>query len=265
MKKILDFKEYQDLVSHYNCPGCCFNDYIQNEAEDLIVRDSLYVDYYKNNVFLFVNKPAGMRVYYYINDFNETADFSQYKDLVIEILFRRECPEDQVAYFTGCGFQENLIRDQYTATYKSLNVTHLNKEIVIEPASTMESVEQACKLFNDSFDKLSGGFISPKEYSSLLETRCILIAKDPSKLHFSGALHEEKNGSVNIIGHIAVTPQTRGKGVGKALVADFIRRNMESEKTRYQLWVQRQNKVAVSMYQNLGFKFANKSTISLIK
>jgi len=48
-------------------------------------------------------------------------------------------------------------------------------------------------------------------------------------------------------------------------VESFIEQNMESEKTRYQLWVQRQNEPAVNMYQSKGFKFINKSTISLIK
>ena len=60
----------------------------------------------------------------------------------------------------------------------------------------------------------------------------------------------------------------RGKGVGKALVDAFVERNQnpeKKEKTRYQLWVQRQNEAAVKMYQNKGFKYINKSTISLIK
>ena len=60
----------------------------------------------------------------------------------------------------------------------------------------------------------------------------------------------------------------RGKGVGKALVDAFVERNKnpeKMEKTRYQLWVQRQNEAAVKMYQNKGFKYINKSTISLIK
>ena len=45
----------------------------------------------------------------------------------------------------------------------------------------------------------------------------------------------------------------------------FIERNHADEKSRYMLWVQRQNVPAVNMYQQKGFKYINKSTISLIK
>ena len=68
-----------------------------------------------------------------------------------------------------------------------------------------------------------------------------------------------------MLGHVAVVENARGRGVGKALVDTFVEWNKDTDKTRYQLWVQRQNKAAVNMYLNKGFKYVNKSTISLIK
>ena len=38
-----------------------------------------------------------------------------------------------------------------------------------------------------------------------------------------------------------------------------------SDKTRFMLWVQRQNAPAVSLYEKIGFKHNGKSSLSLIK
>lgn len=269
MRQVANILEYQAIVEKYGQKGVCSNDYIQKDASDLIACDKLFVDCYEKNAFLFVKKDVGMRLYYYINDLEETADFSQYNDLVTEILFRGELPQIEIEYFTKCGFRVNLVRDQYAGMYKDLaeNIT-FSSVVKVEEAKSYTAVETACKLFNDSFDKLSGDFIPASEYQNLLDTGNILIAWNADMTSFLGALHQVKEGVVNVIGHVAVMKHARGKGVGKALVDAFVERNQnpeKKEKTRYQLWVQRQNESAVKMYQNKGFKYINKSTISLIK
>lgn len=140
--------------------------------------------------------------------------------------------------------------------------------VIVEVAKTYKAVETSCELFNSSFDKLSGDFIPASEFQNLLDSGSILVAWNADKTSFLGALHQGKEGAVNVIGHVAVMKHARGHGVGKALVDAFVEWNKNSEKTEktcYQLWVQRQNEAAVNMYVDKGFKFLNKSTISLIK
>lgn len=269
MKQLTNISEYNEIVARYRQNGCLSNDYIQQEASDLIRREALFADCYNKNVFIFVKKDVGMRMYYYINDIKEKADFSNYKDLVVEILFRGELPAEEIDCLSQYGFRVNIVRDQYGALYKDLS---LNSEFVsgvlIDTAKTIHDVSTACNLFNNSFDKLSGDFIPESEYSNLLLSESILVAWSEDKSSFLGALHQVKVGVVNVVGHIAVMKHARGKGVGKALIDAFVERNKnpeKTEKTRYRLWVQRQNEAAVKMYVNKGFKFLNKSTISLIK
>ena len=269
MKKLTNISEYNEIVEKYRQKGCISNDYIQQEVADLMIHDALFADCYIQNAFLFVKKEVGVRVYYYINDFEEKADFSEYKDLVVEILFRGDVPKEEIEYLSQCGFSVNLIRDQYAAMYKDLaeNVSFV-PDIVVDTAKTMQVVKTACELFNDSFDSLSGDFIPESEYRNLLESESILVVWSADRSSFLGALHQIKVGAVNVIGHVAVMKHARGRGVGKALVDAFVEWNKNPEtmeKTRYQLWVQRQNKAAVKMYVHKGFKFLNKSTISLIK
>ena len=264
MKQISEIAEYLDLVSRYRQKGCRSNDYIQQCAADLIVQGRLFFQNGQNNVFFFVKNQVGYRIYYYINEPTEFIGFETESDLVTEILFRGDLPQDEIDFLIKNGFQVNLIRDQYAGLYKDLTVDE--KPILslkIEAALSIEDVETACKLFNDSFDNLSGNFIPTESYGTLFKECQILVAKENGA--FLGAIHQEKEGATNIIGHVAVVDSARGKGVGKALVRAFIERNHESDKTRYQLWVQRQNEPAVNMYKKLGFKFINKSTVSLIK
>lgn len=266
MRTLSDYNEYLCIVEKYNKKGCFSNDYIQKEAEKLISVNKLYVEEYTDNLFLFVDKGIGKRVYYYINNLAELPDFTQYKNLVIEILFRGEVPEELVNYFSHCGFRVNLIRDQYAAMYKDVfsNIS-LIQGVKVNVANSMADVIEACLLFNKSFDHLSGDFISEDEYESLLKENSIIIALDANTNQFLGALHVKMEGKVVVLGHVAVVENARGRGVGKALVDTFVEWNKDTDKTRYQLWVQRQNKSAVNMYLNKGFKYVNKSTISLIK
>ena len=269
MRKITDISVYNGIIERYRQKGVLSNDYLQHAAADLIIHDALYADCHDRNVFLFVRKDVGMRMYYYINDLEEKADFSAYHDIVVEILFRGELPRAEVEYLSSSGFRLNLIRDKYEGTYRDLaGNTEFIPGVTVEPAQTMLAVRTACGLFNDSFDRLSGDFIPESEYHNLLNSGSILVAWNTDKSTLLGALHQKKEGAVNVIGHVAVKDHARGHGVGKALLDAFVEwnRNPEnSEKTRYGLWVQRLNETAVRMYRNKGFRPTSKSTISLIK
>ena len=269
MKKITDISEYNEILIRYGGKGVLSNDYLQSTAPGLIIHDRLYADCNELNAFLFVRKDVGMRMYYYINDIEEKADFSEYEDLVVEILFRKELPKTEVEYLIKNGFRMNLIRDSYAGTYKDLSENCASvPDVIVENAQTLLGVKTACELFNETFDKLSGDFIPESMYRTMLNSGNILMAWNADRSSFLGALHQKKEGNVNVVGHVAVMKHARGRGVGRALLSTFVEsnRNPENpERTRYGLWVQRQNDKAVRMYHNMGFRYINKSTISLIK
>ena len=269
MKKLTNVSEYKEIVERYGKKGVLSNDFLAHTASNLIDNEALYAICNKSNAFLFVKKEVGMRMYYYINDLKEDVDLSSHRDIVVEILFRNELPQVELGYLSKNGFQLNLVRDQYAGIYRDLAMNvHLVPRVRLETAQSLQDIEKACELFNESFDRLSGDYIPENQYDTLLREERILIARDTVNSEFLGALHQEKEGAVNVIGHLAVLPKAQGHGVGKALLDAFVERNKNLEnpdKTRYQLWVQQRNKPAVEMYRNKGFKFTNKSTISLIK
>ena len=266
MEQLTTIEQYHDIVERYNLKGCLSNDYLQARAEGLIARGLLSAEWTDNNAYLLEGKEGFYRLYYYIND-PEADDKPQFPgDVVTEILYRGSAryPEAEVVFLERMGFKPNLVRDQYAAVYQDLAPAGENMEVTVRPALDMVEVQWACQLFNATFDRYSGDFISEESYVGLLAAGSILVAMD----HIGnrvGALHQTVERNVAWISHVAVVPAARGHHVGSALVDAFVERNHTIDKSRYMLWVQQQNTAAVAMYQKKGFKYLNKSTLSLIK
>lgn len=266
LNEISSLTDYQNLSSYYLPLKIYSNDYIQTEVPELINKKRLFECHTPTNLFLFVKKEIGYRIYYYIGNLEEIPDFSSIDNLVVEILFRGMgfYPIEEINYLCKCGFSINLIRDQYCGVFKDLAKGKAVEGICIEKANNLDDVKDACVLFNNSFDALSGDFISEDKFQELLDNNQILIAKDMDG-NFLGALHQTLEKGVAWISHVVVLLESRGKHVGQALLDAFVENNYTTEKQRYMFWVQQQNTAAVSMYQKKGFKYLNKSTISLIK
>lgn len=265
MKKIETFEQYQSIISRYGIKGCASNDYIQAEAADLIVHNLLYASCGEKNAFLFVKKDGFYRVYYYINDFDEVMGFGK-DEIVTEILFRGSIgePAQQVEYLEKCGFKWNLVRDQYFAKYSAFTAPIFIEGVKIGYAETAEQVRWAIKLFNSSFDKWSGDFIPEAMAELLLQEKGMLMATDVAGT-LMGALHLEKKQGCLWLNHVAILPEYRGRKIGRGLVEAYIEQGHVDDNSRYAVWVQRQNTPAVKMYQNKGFTYSNKSTLSMIK
>lgn len=268
LKKIETYTRYLEIVERYGQKGCASNDFIQREAADLVVHDLLYESCGEKNAFVLVKKEGFYRVYYYINDYSELLVVPE-ETLETEILFRGMIgePTEVVEYLERCGFKRLFVRDQYAAMYKDLQPSTPNEEIIVQPALTLVGVKSAFDLFNQSFDKYSGDYVSPEHYEALLASGNVLMAwrKEENETMFLGALHQSMENNVAWISHVAVKESVRGRHVGRALMDTFVERNMNSEKSRYMLWVQKQNKPAVAMYEKKGFSYSGKSSLSMIK
>ena len=264
MVQIKTFDQYDQLVERYNRKGRITNDYLQNEAADLIVHDRLFAVFGEDNVALLVQKDGFQRLYYYINNPDEKLELPQ-GEYVTEILFRGEnAPEDEVQWLECIGFRKNLVRDQYFAKYVSLTPSVLTSGLKIETAATEEDALWAISLFNASFDKWSGDYIPEAMVQLLIQENAILMAKDTEGNRL-GALQLETIKGVTWLNHVAVVEEARGRGAGLGLVDAYIERGHVDNNSRYMLWVQRQNAPAVNMYKKKGFAPMNKSTLSMIK
>ncbi len=262
--KIDSIDQYRQIVSQYNRKGRLTNDYMQGDAANLITHNQLYTLCGKDNAALLVKKESFMRLYYYINNLDELLVFPE-GEFVTEILFRGENPpEVEVLWLERMGFSKNLIRDQYFGKYANLTPPMLIEGLKIELATSEDDALWAIHLFNSSFDKWSGDYISESSAPLLIQRQAILIAKDLNGIRL-GALHFETAKGVTWAHHLAVTESARGLGVGLGLWDAYIERGHVDENSRYMLWVQRQNTPAVRLYKKKGFVPMNKSSLSMIK
>ena len=74
MRTLSDYNEYLCIVEKYNKKGCFSNDYIQKEAEKLILVNKLYVEEYTDNLFLFVD----IFIIYYSSNGNSFLSISAF-------------------------------------------------------------------------------------------------------------------------------------------------------------------------------------------
>lgn len=266
--KIKEYARYLEVVDRYGTRGCLTNDYIQRDAEDLINQGSLYECCGERNAFLFVKKDGFWRVYYYINDLTEYI-IPDEGVLSTEILFRSAFgfPEVQAMYLEGCGFARHLVRNQYSAFFTDMTPSIKNDGINILPARTLMDMQLAFDLFNESFDKLTGDFVSPQSYSGLLASNDVLLAwnEDGANSRFLGALHQTILGNIAWISHIAVRKEERGRHVARALLDASVEKCSSCGISRFMLWVQQQNETAIALYEKKGFKPNGKSSLSMIK
>lgn len=262
--KIETFEQYGLLAERYDRKGRITNDYLQNEAADLIIHDSLFAVCGEDNLAFLVQKDGFQRLYYYINKTDEKLELPQ-GEYVTEILFRGEnAPNAEVKWLEDLGFKKNLIRDQYFAKYSSLSQPVFISGLKIEIAATVDDAIWAINLFNASFDKWSGDFIPEAMAPLLIQEQAILMAKDTNDNRL-GALHLGMEKGVTWLHHVAVAENARGMGVGLGLVEAYIEQGHVDDNSRYMLWVQRQNTPAVNLYKKKGFAPMNKSTLSMIK
>lgn len=265
--KVCSLDQLMELIGRYHKRDTISNFYMREQELASLVRDGLLSEsHFLENLLLFVKKEKGARVYFFLNNLSEELDLGDTHNLVMEILFKSNSGvlDEVVRYWEREGFSKNLVRDQYSGVYRDLTLREGVRGCKIEWAVDLSEVERACELFNGTFDKLSGDYVASGEFEGLLCGKQILIARSCGGT-FLGALHLARERSVLRLSHVAVCPEARGRGVGSALVDEFIERGNREGMLRYMLWVQRQNVAAVSMYRTKGFIPTNKSTLSLIR
>lgn len=264
-RKITEAKDVLSLIDRYKNNSTLSNCYLLGpEIERLVHEGMLQYAADDVNAFLLEDKDNCYRIHYMVNSANKGFHFEADKPLMLEILFRGNdgLPEEIIGYWETQGFRRNLVRKHLSAKYSDLRLSP-DSDHLIHIADSEEEADFSRSLFNHSFDPYSGDYICKQESLELVKHSQILIAqKDGEPL---GALHFYNVGKCAWIGHVAVSSQARGHGLGQALVSEFVRINHIDEKSRYALWVQEQNQAAVSMYERFGFKYAGKSSLSMIK
>lgn len=268
MERIDSLPAYIDLVNNYISNNTYTNNYLlPGKVEEIIKTGQLYFVEQGSNLVILHDRQEFGQLYFHLRNLNDYIAIKNHSPLVMEIVFRGEKQSIQQVqnYWCLIGFKPHIMRINMQTAINE--VIFLNKSSVSEIAIKIADLQiESDFVFNltlQSFDKYTGDVLTKSQSDELVQNCSVICAYYQHNL--AGFLHFEIKSGVAWIGHIAVSPEYGGKGIGKALVNEYLKLNFENGIKRFQLWVIADNHKAVSMYKGFGFKFANKSTLSMIK
>ena len=262
MNAISDISQILDTIQGKAETNCFL---LSNEIENLYKKGVLHCYTSGGNVVLLQDRANSKRLYYFINDFDSIIELPEDSDYLCEVIYRGDkIPEREIEYLQKLGFEQNAVRSIYQLFYKDATPYTMRSGCEIRFANSLNEVEEACQLFNATFDNISGDFISPDEYESLLTGKTITVAIDENG-NIAGAYQHDCAKNVAWGRHLAVKGGYRGRSVGKDLLYDYIERYHEQGANRYMLWCTIDNTAAVRMYDSTGFKTIGRNCISMVK
>lgn len=259
-------EELQDKIQKYHYTNYMTNNYLMIDSYKLLIEGkNLFFETINDNLFLYEYKGDFFKVYYYINNSNVFEKTYIPKPQILEILFRGKDnePIEEIGILEKMGFTKHLRRNMLTARYDGLkDISKNNNTVNVKLADNDDEIKYTKNIFDRTFDKYTGNILSLEEIKNSASNKCLICAF--SENEFSGALQYYIKNNIAWIGHIAVSENFRGQGIAQHLVNYYISIN-KSIITRFNLWVLSDNKPAIKLYDNFGFKYAGKSTISMIK
>jgi|WetSurSiteA1Bulk_404760.scaffolds.fasta_scaffold13435_2 ribosomal protein S18 acetylase RimI-like enzyme len=267
MDLISDIETLNDIIREYFVINTITNNYVLVETYTRHIADKrLFYVTAGRNAGILVKTLDYYKLYYYINDQAELMVPDSIEPIMMEILFRGEAhrPREIIAYWEKCGFRQHLTRNLMMASYNQLILPEgQSSDIEIRYAVSDMEIVFSKDLIESTFDKYTGDILTLEEIKSFVKNKSIICAYLSGNL--CGILQSEIKNSVVWLGHIAVKPEFRGNGIAKALVRKYIINNAMQPNTKFHLWVIQNNTQATNLYQQFGFVYGNKSSVSMLK
>lgn len=268
MKKLADFAELQSLLKPYEEGAAYTNQYmLPDELKEHINKGKLHFHNDDNCLLLLVDRGEFYRAYYYLKSVEYDFSVSFDKPIVQEILYRgpRRFPQEEVQFWNKSGFENYIGRDCYFLKPPDEPQSLFKEEshVTVDYLSRDGYILDAQNMIIDYLDTYTGDMLSYddlRNYAMRSELYGVFIH---DKL--AGILQAELKNKVFWLGHMVVKSEFRGLGLSKVLLKKYLQDGMQRNCRQFQLWVINDNKPAVALYKNHGFKYLNKSTLSLLK
>ena len=143
------------------------------------------------------------------------------------------------------GFQPYLQRKRLFLSAK--NTETKGREIAFCKET---DVDEILRLMQEAFEPYTSALPERKALLADLRNDRVIAAKENGRL--IGFLRFGREKRVSVLWQIVVSPEGRGKGIGKRLVRDWLALEREFV-SKFQLWVREDNPAALQMYEKLGF------------
>lgn len=243
--------------------------FFEDELKKLINSNSLFFEISNHNnliIYKYVEELNFYEVYYYITDTAVTFNIIDKEDFVMEIPYRgsKNYPYVIVEFWNNSGFATHINRDLMGLINPDTDgFILLNSDLEYTFVDNLNLVNLIIESIKTTFDKYTGDILTEHEVISAIKNKEIIGAFKEGEL--AGFLRFYAKNKVSWIGHLVVLPEYSGKGIGKNLVGFYLKIRSEQGFTNFQQWVVSNNDAALKLYTSFGFKYSNKSSISLLK
>ena len=243
-EKIPDGKQWAEEIAGYISRGMKTNFY--GSAEAFIPQlESLSKLNFEGGCYIFHEKDKQTDLYFFLEKERKPVNLPETdKVVVLEQVAAAKNPP-ALEEWEAVGFEKYLQRKRL---FLSAKKTEEEQRMV--SFAKAEEAEQIFSMMEDAFEPYTSALPDMDILKQdIAENRVIAVREGEELLGFLRFGREKK---VSVLWQIVVSPAGRGRGIGTALVRDWIALERE-DAAKFQLWVREDNPPALKMYEALGF------------
>ena len=243
-KKIPDGNAWAEEIAGYISRGMKTNFY--GAAEQFLPElEKISKMEFEGGCYFFHEKEKQTDLYFFLEKEASPVELPQGdQPLVLEQVAAAKNPP-VLEEWEAVGFERYLQRKRLFLSAKKTEAEERNISF-----AKAEEAETILAMMEDAFEPYTSAlpdFDTLKQ--DIAENRVIAVREGEILLGFLRFGREKK---VSVLWQIVVSPKGRGRGIGTALVRDWIALERE-DAAKFQLWVREDNPPALKMYEALGF------------
>ena len=243
-EKIPDGKQWAEEIAGYISRGMKTNFY--GSAEEFLPElEQISKMEFEGGCYIFHEKEKQTDLYFFLEKEQKPVNLPDMeKNLVLEQVAAAKNPP-ALEEWEAVGFEKYLQRKRLFLSAKKTEEEQREVSFV-----KVEEAEMILSMMEDAFEPYTSALPAMDTLKAdIAEHRVIAVREGENLLGFLRFGREKK---VSVLWQIVVAPAGRGKGIGTALVKDWI--SLESaDAAKFQLWVREDNPPALKMYEALVF------------
>ncbi|MDC0298110.1 GNAT family N-acetyltransferase [Akkermansiaceae bacterium] len=222
----------------------------------------------KDSLVLLVRRDSFYRLYYQTNLLEDVQSFAVDQAVVQELIYRgpKFYPQEEVQVWKEVGFQIHMGRDNYFLNSKGMISSDLKASedlSGIKPIVNEAELHKADAMIRTNLDLYTGDILSSQELRAFSVNGDLFGIYVENEL--AGVVRGDYKNRVYWLGHMVVDKAYRGQRLSSKLLKAYLLKGLSLNCRQFQLWVLQNNEPALALYKKYGFKYLNKSTISLLK
>ena len=270
MQLINSHQQLEDLLEEFSASFKWSNNYmLLEELKVYLQAEKLFLlQKSKQSLVLLVKRDSFYRLYYQTNLLEDIQSFAVDQAVVQELIYRgpKFYPQEEVEAWGQQGFEVHMGRDNYFLNSKGLvssDLAYSDDLSGIKPIENEADLQKADVMIRTYLDLYTGDILTREELSAFSATGDLLGIYIENVL--AGLVQGEYKNKVYWLGHMVVDKAYRGQRLSTKLLKAYLLKGLSLNCRQFQLWVLQDNEPAIGLYKKYGFKYLNKSTISLLK